>query len=84
VLAQFASAKIQFENPKKEPSAKLMVFLHGEANLSERESTTGQSSLEHEARTASCKSSVECQLPGAPHSSGKELPVHCIDFQCEP
>ena len=29
VLAQFASAKIQLENPKTEPPAKLRVFWHG-------------------------------------------------------
>jgi hypothetical protein len=34
VLAQFASAKIYFENPKTEPPTKLMVFLHGGVNLS--------------------------------------------------
>jgi hypothetical protein len=28
VLAQFASARIQFENPKTEPPAKQLVFLH--------------------------------------------------------
>src|SRR6266852_6454035 len=33
VLAQFARAKIQFEDPKTEPSANLMVFSHGEVNL---------------------------------------------------
>ncbi len=33
VLAQFASTKIHFENPKTEPPANLMVFLHGEMNL---------------------------------------------------
>jgi hypothetical protein len=33
VLAQFASTKIQFENPKTEPPASLMVFLQGEVNL---------------------------------------------------
>ncbi len=36
VLAQFASAKIQFENPKTEPPAKLMVFPHGDVNLSRK------------------------------------------------
>jgi hypothetical protein len=29
VLAQFASAQVQFENPKPEMSANVMVFLHG-------------------------------------------------------
>jgi hypothetical protein len=29
VLAQFASAKIQFEDPKTEPPVQLMVFRHG-------------------------------------------------------
>jgi len=33
VLAQFASAKIQLEDPKTEPLASLMVFSHGEVNL---------------------------------------------------
>jgi len=33
VLAQFARAKIQFEDPKTEPSANLMFFSHGEVNL---------------------------------------------------
>jgi hypothetical protein len=32
-LAQFASAKIQFENSKSEPPASLMVFLQGHVNL---------------------------------------------------
>ena len=36
VLAQFASAKIQFENPKTEPPTKLMVFPHGGVNLSRK------------------------------------------------
>jgi hypothetical protein len=34
MLAQLASLKIQFENSKTEGPAKLMVFLHEEANLS--------------------------------------------------
>jgi hypothetical protein len=43
VLAQFASAKIHFENPKAEPPAKLMVFPHQELSLGrKRESTTGE------------------------------------------
>jgi len=33
VLAQFASAKIQFEIPKTEPPGKLMTFLHGKVDL---------------------------------------------------
>jgi len=33
VLAQFARPKIQFENPKTERPAKLMVFLHGAVNF---------------------------------------------------
>ena len=32
-LAQFASAKIQFENSKPEPPVKLLAFLHGEVDL---------------------------------------------------
>jgi hypothetical protein len=32
-LAQFASAKIKFENPKTKPAANLMFFSHGEVNL---------------------------------------------------
>jgi hypothetical protein len=34
MLAQLTSRKIQFENSKTERPAKLMVFLHEEANLS--------------------------------------------------
>jgi hypothetical protein len=33
VLVQFSSAKIQFENSKTEPPAKLMAFSHGEVNF---------------------------------------------------
>src|SRR5713101_9864120 len=40
VLAQFASAKIQFENAKTEPHAEVKVFLHGELNPREGECTT--------------------------------------------
>jgi hypothetical protein len=36
VLAQFASAKIQFENPKTDPPAKLMVFPHEEVILNRK------------------------------------------------
>jgi hypothetical protein len=32
VLAQFAGAKIQLENPKAEPHAEVKVFLHKEVN----------------------------------------------------
>lgn len=35
-LVQLASAKIQFENPKTEPPAELMVFPHGEGNLTRK------------------------------------------------
>src|SRR6266436_9381246 len=33
VLAQFAGAKIQLENPKTEPPTLVKVFLHGEMNI---------------------------------------------------
>jgi hypothetical protein len=42
LLAQFAGAKIQFEDPKTKRAAKLMVFWHGEVRLAERECSTGQ------------------------------------------
>src|SRR5262249_53153938 len=36
LLAQFASAKIQLENSKAEPAARLMIFLHRRVNQVER------------------------------------------------
>ena len=36
VLAQFARAKIQFENPKTEPLANVIVFPHREVNLNQK------------------------------------------------
>jgi hypothetical protein len=36
-LAQFASAKIQFENPKTDQPVKVMGFLHRKVNLSRKE-----------------------------------------------
>ena len=39
--AQFARTKIHFEDSKTEPSASLVLFSHGEANLDASESTTG-------------------------------------------
>src|SRR5216683_3891751 len=76
VLAQFASAKIQFENAKTEPHAEVKVFLHGELNPREGECTTWQSSRESKTGTSSSMSFIESELPGDRHSSGEELPVH--------
>jgi hypothetical protein len=42
MLAQFAGAKIQLENPKAEPHAKVKVFLHKEVMPSETECITWQ------------------------------------------
>ena len=83
--AQFASTKIQFENPKTEHAAKLMVFSHGEVNLAERECTTGQTLREQEAgdlddgslvtrtqRETRTRMNVEPMVPGA------VLPCHSI------
>jgi len=36
MLAQFASAKIQFEDPKTKPPAKLIVFPNGVVNLNRK------------------------------------------------
>ncbi len=36
MLAQFTGAKIQFEDPKTEPTANLLIFSHGEVNLDEK------------------------------------------------
>jgi hypothetical protein len=36
VLAQFAGAKIQFENPKTQPPANVMVLSHGQVNLNRK------------------------------------------------
>jgi hypothetical protein len=58
-LAQFASAKIQFENSKTERPAKLRVFLHREEISVGRKCTTPQSLLEHEAGTFSFKSFIK-------------------------
>jgi len=76
VLAQLASAKIQFEDPKPEPPAKMMAFLHGEVDLRAKAVYHRAELLELLAGTISCKRSVAWQLPGDPHSLGKELPVH--------
>jgi hypothetical protein len=39
VLAQFAGAQIQFKNSETKLLAKLLLFLHGEAN--QKQCTTG-------------------------------------------
>jgi len=57
-LAQFASAKIQFENPKTDRPAHLIGFLHGEVDLVERQYTTGQGSLRQRQGIVSSKPSI--------------------------
>ena len=57
MLAQFARTKIHFEDSKTEPSANVMVFSHGEANLDPTESTTGQFPGELDEGIVACKSS---------------------------
>jgi hypothetical protein len=59
VLAQFARSKVHFEDSKTEPSANLMVFSHGEANLDLGESTTRQFPGKLDVGIVSCKSRRE-------------------------
>jgi RNA polymerase sigma-70 factor (ECF subfamily) len=49
-----------------------------------RESTIARRLLEHEEGILSTKSFIERELPGDLDSSGKELPVHCVDLKCKP
>jgi hypothetical protein len=44
VLAQFAGAQIQLENPKTEPHPEMKIFLHEEANPGARQCTTREQS----------------------------------------
>jgi hypothetical protein len=53
---QFASTKIQFEDPESEPPADPMDFPHSELNLSESECITGQILADPEEGTAPSKS----------------------------
>jgi hypothetical protein len=64
--------------------AKLIVFPHGRVSSGGMECTTGQALSNPRRGTISCKSSIELKLDGDPHSSGKELPVHCTDLEREP
>lgn len=75
VLAQLASAEVQFENPKAEPLTRVRFFLHVESNPGERECTTGMFGWPWKG-TFPSKSSLDRRLPGDVDSSGKELGVH--------
>jgi hypothetical protein len=53
VLAQFAGAKIQLDNPQKEPPAELMGFFQREKSSWERECTTKERNSRREYLPAS-------------------------------
>ena len=84
MLAQFASAKIQVENPKTEPPATVIVVAHGEVNLDRKRVYHQPVFPELEAGIVSCKPFVEWQLLGDPYSSAKELAVHCTAVKSKP
>jgi len=77
MFAQFSSAKIHLKNSETESAVGLMVFLHGEVDLSRgRVYTRRQISGRLQGRVDP-KLCIQCQLPRDVDSSDKELRVHC-------